>query len=187
MLSLSHRTFWNGPSATLTCELTSALDSDCGHGLRGTPERVWPGWLCSFVGLAWAPHPKQEDNNYSVGDGMQQALAYAEILDVPLLTVPTGTPSSSTTGLPPEPSSREKSLDQFQCQSRPCRRQQQILMRITGDNDEGKAQLDNFIDPESIYPIVATTSRLRSTGVDAQTCHLIVLDRREKRRRSTVS
>ncbi|MGN6728909.1 MAG: EcoAI/FtnUII family type I restriction enzme subunit R [Rhodanobacteraceae bacterium] len=52
------------------------------------------------------------------------------------------------------------------------------VMRITGDNDEGKAQLDNFIDPESTYPVVACTSRLMSTGVDAQTCHLIVLDRR---------
>ena len=52
------------------------------------------------------------------------------------------------------------------------------VMRITGDNDEGKAQLDNFIDPESVYPVIACTSRLMSTGVDAQTCHLIVLDRR---------
>ena len=52
------------------------------------------------------------------------------------------------------------------------------VMRITGDNDEGKAQLDNFIDPESTYPVIATTSRLMTTGVDAQTCHLIVLDRR---------
>ena len=52
------------------------------------------------------------------------------------------------------------------------------VMRITGDSDEGKAQLDNFIDPESAYPVVATTSRLMTTGVDAQTCHLIVLDRR---------
>jgi type I restriction enzyme R subunit len=52
------------------------------------------------------------------------------------------------------------------------------IMRITGDNDEGKAQLDNFIDPESTYPVIACTSRLMSTGVDAQTCHLIVLDRR---------
>jgi type I restriction enzyme R subunit len=51
------------------------------------------------------------------------------------------------------------------------------VMRITGDNDEGKAQLDNFIDPESPYPVVACTSRLMTTGVDAQTCHLIVLDR----------
>ncbi|MEA2561608.1 MAG: type restriction enzyme subunit [Acidobacteriota bacterium] len=52
------------------------------------------------------------------------------------------------------------------------------VMRITGDNDEGKAQLDNFIDPESTYPVIACTSRLMTTGVDAQTCHLIVLDRR---------
>jgi type I restriction enzyme R subunit len=52
------------------------------------------------------------------------------------------------------------------------------VMRVTGDNDEGKAQLDNFIDPESTYPVICTTSRLMSTGVDAQTCHLIVLDRR---------
>ncbi len=51
------------------------------------------------------------------------------------------------------------------------------VMRITGDNDEGKAQLDNFIDPEKTYPVIACTSRLMSTGVDAQTCHLIVLDR----------
>jgi type I restriction enzyme R subunit len=52
------------------------------------------------------------------------------------------------------------------------------VMRITGDDDEGKAQLDNFIDPEATYPVVACTSRLMSTGVDAQTCHLIVLDKR---------
>ena len=52
------------------------------------------------------------------------------------------------------------------------------VMRITGDDEEGKSQLDNFIDPESTYPVVACTSRLMSTGVDAQTCHLIVLDKR---------
>jgi len=52
------------------------------------------------------------------------------------------------------------------------------VMRITGDDDEGKAQLDNFIDPEATYPVVACTSRLMSTGVDAQTCQLIVLDKR---------
>jgi len=51
------------------------------------------------------------------------------------------------------------------------------IMRITGDNDEGKAQLDNFIDPESTYPVIVTTSQLMSTGVDAQTCRLIVLDK----------
>jgi type I restriction enzyme, R subunit len=51
------------------------------------------------------------------------------------------------------------------------------VMRITGDDNEGKEQLDNFIDPESTYPVIVTTSRLLSTGVDAQTCRLIVLDR----------
>jgi len=51
------------------------------------------------------------------------------------------------------------------------------VMRITGNDAEGQAQLDNFIDPESAYPVLVTTSRLLSTGVDAQTCRLIVLDR----------
>ena len=51
------------------------------------------------------------------------------------------------------------------------------VMRITGSDKEGKDQLDNFIDPESDYPVLVTTSRLLSTGVDAQTCRLIVLDR----------
>lgn len=51
------------------------------------------------------------------------------------------------------------------------------VMRITGSDAEGKAQLDNFIDPESPSPVLVTTSRLLSTGVDAQTCRLIVLDR----------
>lgn len=49
-------------------------------------------------------------------------------------------------------------------------------VRITGDSDEGKRALDDFIDPEARYPVVATTSKLLSTGVDAQTCKLIVLD-----------
>lgn len=52
------------------------------------------------------------------------------------------------------------------------------VMRITGDELEGKAQLDNFIDPKQAYPVIATTSKLMTTGVDAQTCHLIVLDQR---------
>jgi type I restriction enzyme R subunit len=51
------------------------------------------------------------------------------------------------------------------------------VMCITGDNAEGKAELDNFIDPESRYPVIATTSELMSTGVDAKTCKLIVLDK----------
>jgi type I restriction enzyme, R subunit len=52
------------------------------------------------------------------------------------------------------------------------------VMRITGDNQEGKAELDNFIDPESRYPVIAVTSRLMSTGIDAQTCKIVLLDRR---------
>jgi len=50
------------------------------------------------------------------------------------------------------------------------------IMRITGDNEEGKAELDNFIDPNEPYPVLVTTSKLMSTGVDAQTCQLIILD-----------
>lgn len=52
------------------------------------------------------------------------------------------------------------------------------VVRITGDNEEGKMELDNFIFPESKYPVIATTSKLMTTGVDAQTCKLIVLDQR---------
>lgn len=50
------------------------------------------------------------------------------------------------------------------------------VMKITGDDEEGKRELDNFIDPEQRYPVIATTSKLMTTGVDAQTCKLIVLD-----------
>ncbi|MGU8987629.1 EcoAI/FtnUII family type I restriction enzme subunit R [Clostridium perfringens] len=50
------------------------------------------------------------------------------------------------------------------------------VMRITGDTKEGKSQLDNFIDEESRYPTIVTTSKLMTTGVDCKTCKLIVLD-----------
>ncbi len=56
------------------------------------------------------------------------------------------------------------------------------VVRITGahgsESDEGAGQLDKFITPKEKYPVIATTSKLLSTGVDAQTCHVIVLDRR---------
>jgi type I restriction enzyme R subunit len=51
------------------------------------------------------------------------------------------------------------------------------VMRITGDNAIGKAELDQFIHPEEKYPVIVTTSELMTTGVDAQTCKLIVLDK----------
>ena len=54
------------------------------------------------------------------------------------------------------------------------------VMRITGDEMEGKAELDNFINPEERYPVIATTSKLMTTGVDAQTCKLVVLDQHIK-------
>jgi type I restriction enzyme R subunit len=54
------------------------------------------------------------------------------------------------------------------------------VMRITGDEQEGKAELDNFINPEERYPVIATTSKLMTTGVDAQTCKLVVLDQHIK-------
>lgn len=50
------------------------------------------------------------------------------------------------------------------------------VMQITGDNEEGKRELDSFINPSERYPVIATTSKLMTTGVDAQTCKLIVLD-----------
>ncbi len=50
------------------------------------------------------------------------------------------------------------------------------VMKITGDDELGKAQLDNFINPKKTYPVIATTSELMTTGVDAKTCKLIVLD-----------
>jgi type I restriction enzyme R subunit len=54
------------------------------------------------------------------------------------------------------------------------------VMRITGDEQEGKAELDNFINPEERYPVIACTSKLMTTGVDAQTCKLVVLDQNIK-------
>ena len=56
-------------------------------------------------------------------------------------------------------------------------RNARYVMRITGSDEAGKAELGNFIDPESAHPVLVTTSRLLSTGVDVQTCRVIVLDR----------
>jgi len=50
------------------------------------------------------------------------------------------------------------------------------VMQITGDNEEGKRELYNFTNPDEKYPVIATTSELMTTGIDAQTCKLIVLD-----------
>lgn len=54
------------------------------------------------------------------------------------------------------------------------------VVRITSDDRVGKELLDNFIDPYSDYPVIATTSELLSTGVDCKTCGLIVIDKEVK-------
>jgi len=53
---------------------------------------------------------------------------------------------------------------------------EKYVMKITGDDEQGKAQLDNFISPKKDYPVIATSSELMTTGVDAKTCKLVVLD-----------
>jgi type I restriction enzyme R subunit len=50
------------------------------------------------------------------------------------------------------------------------------VMRITGDDDIGKKQLDNFRDVSGKYPVLVTTSKLLTTGVDVQMVKNIVLD-----------
>ncbi len=50
------------------------------------------------------------------------------------------------------------------------------VVRITGNDDIGKRQLENFTDANTDYPVIATTSKLLSTGVDTKTVKLIVLD-----------
>ena len=57
-----------------------------------------------------------------------------------------------------------------------CSQNYRYVMRITGDNQEGKKQLDNFIDNDSLYPTIVTTSELMTTGVNCKTCKNIVLD-----------
>ena len=62
------------------------------------------------------------------------------------------------------------------CNQDLCMQNPKYVMRITGDNQEGKNQLDNFIALDSKYPNIVTTSELMTTGVDCKTCKLIVLD-----------
>lgn len=50
------------------------------------------------------------------------------------------------------------------------------VVRITSNDVGGKAKLDDFIDSNTTYPVIATTSKLLSTGVDTKTVKLIVLD-----------
>jgi type I restriction enzyme R subunit len=56
------------------------------------------------------------------------------------------------------------------------KKNEKYVMKITGDDQEGKAQLDSFTNPKKPYPVIVTTSELLTTGVNAKTCKLIVLD-----------
>jgi len=58
-----------------------------------------------------------------------------------------------------------------------CRDYPRYVMRVTGNDKEGVEQLDSFVDPETRFPVIVTTSQLLSTGVDVQTCRVIALDR----------
>ncbi|MCF1457525.1 MAG: DEAD/DEAH box helicase family protein [Shewanella sp.] len=62
------------------------------------------------------------------------------------------------------------------CNPEQMAKNEKYVMKITGDDEIGKAQLDNFINPKRPYPVIATTSELMTTGVDAKTCKLVVLD-----------
>lgn len=62
------------------------------------------------------------------------------------------------------------------CNPEQVAKNEKYVMKITGDDEIGKGQLDNFINPKKAYPVIATTSELMTTGVDAKTCKLVVLD-----------
>ncbi|WIG71455.1 DEAD/DEAH box helicase family protein (plasmid) [Photobacterium damselae] len=62
------------------------------------------------------------------------------------------------------------------CNPEQMAKNEKYVMKITGDDEIGKAQLDNFINPKKVYPVITTTSELMTTGVDAKTCKLVVLD-----------
>ena len=66
------------------------------------------------------------------------------------------------------------------CSPEQMAKNEKYVMKITGDDELGKAQLDHFINPKKAYPVIATTSELMTTGVDAKTCKLVVLDQNIK-------
>lgn len=59
-----------------------------------------------------------------------------------------------------------------------CRKNPDYVVRITGSDAYGRSKLDYFISVTSDYPVIATTSKLLSTGVDCKMVKLIVLDQR---------
>lgn len=59
-----------------------------------------------------------------------------------------------------------------------CKKNPDYVVRITGSDPYGQSKLDYFISVASKYPVIATTSKLLSTGVDCKMVKLIVLDQR---------
>ena len=57
-----------------------------------------------------------------------------------------------------------------------CAKDPDYIVRITGSDEYGKSKLDYFISVGSLYPVIATTSKLLSTGADCKMTKLIVLD-----------
>ncbi|NQZ57123.1 MAG: DEAD/DEAH box helicase family protein [Lentisphaeraceae bacterium] len=57
---------------------------------------------------------------------------------------------------------------------------EKYVMKITGDDELGKAQLGDFMNYKKPYPVIVTTSELMSTGVNTKPCKLIVLDQNIK-------
>lgn len=67
-------------------------------------------------------------------------------------------------------------LELIKQNAKECAKDDRYIMQITGDQEEGKLQLDNFTDNESKYPTIVVTSKLLTTGVDCPTCKNIVID-----------
>ena len=59
-----------------------------------------------------------------------------------------------------------------------CQKNPDYVVRITGSDPYGQSKLDYFISVAEKYPVIATTSKLLSTGVDCKMVKLIVLDQR---------
>lgn len=57
-----------------------------------------------------------------------------------------------------------------------CAENSDYIVRITGSDDYGKSKLDYFISVSAKYPVIATTSKLLSTGADCKMVKLIVID-----------
>lgn len=136
----------------------------------------------------WMPLPGQtdkygnviEDREYGIGDWdksvvleQRNALVARRIADYLMLTDPYAKTIVFCVDIAHAERMRQQLVNAIGGEAATNRR---YVMRITGDSKEGRDELDNFIDPAERFPVIATTSKMLTTGVDAQTCQLIVLD-----------